>query len=161
MRVIANVLLILSGLLTLGYTCNWIFPNADGLLDLSGLEWTFLLLFEMTIQRLYLRNRQLGYGIWRTCQKVVNSAGVCGLFYLAVCGAVLVVVGASEVALAANAPPDDLTTDALAQAIWLGSLVISAYFAAPTVRSPTPVAESAPTLLESEAMAQEDIEANK
>ncbi len=133
MRFIVKMLLLVAGLAAFSLTYYFIFPNNDGLLDISRLEGAFLFLYTTAIIRLHARNRQLGYGIWKTVEKVMTSAGACCLTYFVVFVTLLVLV-ANEGSLSASGTTDDLSTVQLTLVIWLGSLLVFLYLAAPKVQ---------------------------
>lgn len=130
MKIILNVVLFIAGVIALSFTVGILFPNFEGIQDLSGFERIFLILYGLAIRRVYQRNRNLGKGLLRTCQRVVNSAGVCALPIIV---AVAFIASDKGQFRSSSASGDELAVIGMLQLLWLGALLVAAYFAAPSL----------------------------
>lgn len=131
MRTLASVILFVAGLVALVSAFYLLFPNSEGVLDLSGLEWAFLILYGNAVRRVYLHGQKIGEGLLRAIQRVVNSAGVCTFIVVS-----LMVTG-TFLAADARFHPATMGEDALAamgpiQVVWLMTLLVAALIAAPS-----------------------------
>ncbi len=141
MRIISSVALFIAGVITLSVTVGILFPNFEGIQDLSGFERMFLIVYGLAIRRVHQRNRKLGKGFLRTCQRVVNSAGVCAL---AVIVPVAFIASDKGQFQSTSASGDELAVIGMLELLWLGVLLVAAYFAVPSLPETLPNSDALP-----------------
>ena len=139
MRTLAAFVLFCVGLIAIAGTVVMLFPNSEGVLDLSPFEGVFLVQYGMAVHRTFQRYRALGQGVLRTVHRVVNSAGICALIPLAL---LAIGIASSGHDRASNLSSDQSVVMAQLQNLWLGFLLSAAYFSAPRLPKTMPLADS-------------------
>ena len=129
LSVVACVCLPIAGVVAFWLAYEGLFTYDEGLLELSPLEWTAIVLFVLVERRLNYYRRKLGYGWWYGWVRMLRAAGVCAVVWALLSGVSAILIFSLEGGFEAFAEIEGGVWD---QPLWLGSLLLSAYLAAPT-----------------------------